>query len=287
MARGFFSSRSRAHTDGVSKPSLVYSDALPRDDLQMVGSISGSSDSPGNRTHRSKTHDGMSPVVNGPFHANGINSPTINMTESPHQGQSNLHIIDSEMIGVALGSPSMVSPPALGEQRWQYELRKEDAEATNETPIALRRQPSKWKKMANLFKAKPDNSKAKAAFYQMPLPDDPQFQCEHLSTSNKPSFPSIGEEPQGFSPWSTTGKKESHSAVPWSAIPPTPPDNLDTSKPLPVLSPLLQIDIPESQMERYSVMFSGILGVKKQKSLLDRRSKTIGKLSVTSEEVRE
>jgi hypothetical protein len=47
----------------------------------------------------------------------------------------------------------------------------------------------------------------------------------------------------------------------------------------------LEVDIPAVEMERYSVMFSGVLGKKTDTSLLARRNKALDDIKVQNTEV--
>jgi hypothetical protein len=51
-------------------------------------------------------------------------------------------------------------------------------------------------------------------------------------------------------------------------------------------SRLLEIDIPDVQMERYSVMFSQVMKKNQRPSLLARRSKTLDNLRLPNNQVR-
>ena len=65
----------------------------------------------------------------------------------------------------------------------------------------------------------------------------------------------------------------------------SPPSNTQSPEQMkPNLGPLLQVDIPDVQMERYSVMFGGLLG-KDQPSQPDRRSKTMEDIEVPKTQV--
>jgi hypothetical protein len=60
---------------------------------------------------------------------------------------------------------------------------------------------------------------------------------------------------------------------------PQPPEKSEKGR-------LLEIDIPDVQMERYSVMFSQVMNKNQRPSLLARRSKTLDNLRLPKNQVR-
>jgi hypothetical protein len=220
------------------------------------------------------------------------------------------------MIGVALGSPSLAQPPppATCIQSGEYPGMWNSVDEGTE-PIILRHKPSKWKKIGGLFKAKNGlTPPPKTPFYQVRVSDHPLHPSpdevappEHLF---QPRYARHGGEP----PWASGySKGHAHREI-WpqveddaNYVPPTPPKSakpklakeghkhIGRSKskkrskdeePAENVEPMLNIDIPDVQMERYSVMFGSLLGKGQPSTLLARRSKALDKLKTPGEEVR-
>ncbi|PKY05732.1 hypothetical protein P168DRAFT_289172 [Aspergillus campestris IBT 28561] len=121
---------------------------------------------------------------------------------------------------------------------------------------AIQRKPSKWRKIGGLFRAKTAMTPAKQPFYQFrPNESRSHIQCalETNPISNTEVWPCLAS---GQAQQSDGGRNFRPGAKPAG----------DTES-------LLTVDIPDVQMERYSVMFSGLLT--REPSTRKRRSKTL------------
>ncbi|PGH11961.1 hypothetical protein AJ80_06927 [Polytolypa hystricis UAMH7299] len=233
------------------------------------------------------------------------------LSEQQQQQESQIEYADNghggQMIGVALGSPSLqrsfppdvynaVSPPPdRGASRAPSE--------TEEGRVApLKRKPSKWKKIGGLFRSKTSSPMPRQPFYQVQVNDQPlhapssrtaspadlHFQQSYASMhASPPPFPKFTvQNPNGKEIWPALDDRPSTS----HASPSKPPKKLindgkrlteepgEYTSPSLQQSPLLDIDIPDIHMERYSVMFGSLLGKNPSSTLLARRSRTLDML---------
>ncbi|OJK01264.1 hypothetical protein ASPACDRAFT_77071 [Aspergillus aculeatus ATCC 16872] len=200
------------------------------------------------------------------------------------------------LIGVALGSPRMVEVPMAMSQEQQFER-------PPETPVrpSLQRKPSKWKKIGGLFKAKSALSAPvpNQPFYRVqpttewPMPasavsinrrqpmleESPKLDEKPKPGDNheKKADPRPDDQPSPIEAWPSLDLEPTpeptalkHEQSETTAIDePSQTNNASSS-----FMPLLQIDLPDIQLERYSVMFGGVLQ-KNRPSSLNRRSKTL------------
>lgn len=244
----------------ISSPSLIYTNALPRDDLQSLDDVltaRGMSRAPVQRDfQRPKTAEGHTRNQKPQHPIAGFDFQRITETVPPHS-----KVDDHSVVGIALGSPSPLPPQSTFSQM------QDDAAFPTVTespkPSSLQRKPSKWKKIGGLFKIKTAvESVPNRPTYQMRVNDRSlhdvsasiNFQCE---SSNKTRMKKKKK------PQADERVLESKAAASGS---------------------FLQVDIPKVEMERYSVMFSGLLD-KTQPSLLARRSKTLEDLSISEVEM--
>ncbi|RAL11960.1 uncharacterized protein BO97DRAFT_443372 [Aspergillus homomorphus CBS 101889] len=218
-----------------------------------------------------------------------VTSPTSTIT-SPTDG----------LIGVALGSPRMVEVPIAMAQERQPE---KPAEAL--VRPSLQRKPSKWKKLGGLFKAKSAMSVplANEPFYQVqpttdwpmpasavsigqrqPMLEDAPKMDERLKPEEEPkpmertrieNDPTHDDQPSPIEAWPSLELKPAPQSTALDR------DQSETTAakgqsqgPSSNFTPLLQIEIPDIQLERYSVMFGGVLRKNRPPSL-NRRSKTL------------
>lgn len=273
MAGGTTTVTSRTQpTETISFPVLTYSDALPRNDLRnldeqavkrltqagIVGQWDFRQPSPVEGWFRRPP----GPDTNFDFQ---VTSPPDEVISSTNGA------IEQYMIGVALGSPGMINkdeplPPP------RFDTAIFEPGRMTESPQAYK--PSKWKKIGGLFKAK-----------NALTPSPPQL---HANMANQPEK-------------SAKTKERNNSLEEWPAfevdpkaviggINQSPPRSrsrkfsMNGRKPPPeeprVQGPLLSVDIPDIQMERYSVMFSNVVNKNERPSLLARRAKTLDNLRV-------
>ncbi|KAL4932463.1 uncharacterized protein BDV17DRAFT_196728 [Aspergillus undulatus] len=253
--------RTPPQAQGISKPYLRYTDALPRNDLRDIDrNVSYSR--PVVNFGQSDSRN-QSPVPDFEF---GAAVPT---SQSTLASDTNLGV-DESMIGIALGSPRMLEPNHIATApRIPPPTPPDDARASS----ALRRKPSKWRKIGGMFKAKNAMSpKANKPFYQVRAG---QTGPEQGSTHSVDYKSRRGSETK-------TGPIENTEVWPCLVSENEALTHQGQSKP--PAGSLLQVEIPQiAEMERYSVMFGGLLN-KSQPSLLDRRSKTLDNLTITGKE---
>ncbi|KAJ5101292.1 hypothetical protein NUU61_003514 [Penicillium alfredii] len=266
MARSFTIVRSRAPQtpESVSIPVMAYSDAGPRNDSHALDKTHATK-SPEYRKmgqwdlRRTDTSNGQArrkpPPGKGATFDFRVTAPpdeAIPATSRSNRGPNRQHII-----GIALGSPERTDfGERLPSPRFDTSIFPRDrAEQTS-----LPRKPSKWKKIAGLFKAKnalavpTDNASTK------PPADQSHPEKSHKMrkrTNSTEKWPSLDIE---------------SNIPPYGGEPPkTNPGNA---------GPLLNVDIPDTHMERYTVMFGKVVNQSQKPSLLARRSKTLDNLRV-------
>lgn len=345
MAKGFFTGRSRANTtteqraDAISRPTLTFTDAQPRADLQALGAITSTlpTNDEGLVT-AFRTESERPRTAGGSWKSKSREKPRPELTTAQTFGPTMSSITpqafsqsaqvanppsEGFVIGMALGSPSQAGWPLqnhLGQSIAQSPLmHSEDNAEDSQDAMAeqLLRKSSKWKKFGDLFKAK--NAVApgpNTPFYSLqsqytahvspqlekPLPSQP--------TDNIPKYvpliiPDKVERVTGMHD-STGGVSSSRNG--WEAMQTSAESSRSgsglkgqishggspaflkhdpmTDKPSFLLNdggPLLNVDIPDVQMERYSVMFGSLLG-KSSSNLLERRSKMLDKLKTIADE---
>lgn len=250
----------------ISQPTLTFTDAAPRDDLHRLGQL---------KSPDPKNADLQSPTTIRKMKEfqDAVQAFDFTVTEPPErlEDENSFNEIDGEcMIGIALGSPSMLppqpSPPRFKPVEWESITSYVPPE-TPEPLGTLRRKPSKWKKLGGLFKGKQgDKRGVDEPFYQLDMNIQAPRQesgAQNWDTSQPTQFPRVEDD--------------------MALIKPNP-YYLDSQQKLRNNS-LLEIDIPTVEMERYSVMFSGVLGNKPDTSLLARRNKALNDIKVQRTEV--
>ncbi|KAJ5985604.1 hypothetical protein N7522_012800 [Penicillium canescens] len=272
MARGTTTVTSRTQpTETISFPVLTYSDALPRNDLRDLD------DQPSKRLTRAGIvgqWDFRQPSpVEGWFRrpppGPGANFD-FQVTSPPDEViPSSNGPTEQYMIGVALGSPRMINqdeplPPP------RFDTAIFEPERMTQSPQAYK--PSKWKKIGGLFKAKnaltsPSNQLHGSLAQQLEKSNKPKERNNSLEewpafeVDPKAIMGGVNQSPPRSRKFSLSGRK----------APPEEP---------PIQRPLLSVDIPDIQMERYSVMFSDVVNKNERPSLLARRAKTLDNLRV-------
>ncbi|PLB44896.1 hypothetical protein P170DRAFT_415726 [Aspergillus steynii IBT 23096] len=277
MAKGILSTKSRIpqSTTAICSPVSERPDAQPRNDFQDLNN-GATKNRPPNQAHwdfqRPRTSEGRQqnkkPQPNGSGFDFRIAVPPAEAVPSPVESEKG-H--GENMIGIALGSPRMVETQNVMSQMQEKAINT--VSDTKKSP-PIQRKPSKWKKIGGLFKAKSAiTSSTNQPFYQVrsdnewPLQGSshsidyqaqPKSEPQTKPISNTEVWPCLESD--------TQSKPHPKNSTPSSD------QNADQKKPN--LGPLLQVDIPDVQMERYSVMFGGLLG-KDQPAPSDRRSKTM------------
>jgi hypothetical protein len=173
---------------------------------------------------------------------------------------------EQHMIGIAIGSPSMVSKDGpLPPPRFNTSI--------FDTEKDLTRKPSKWKKIGGLFKAKNAFTSLPAAAQESNL----KSQSNQRSQSGKQlksrdrnnsteEWPRLEIDPL---------QMPVHRSRNYSLSGSKAPKDQSSTQGL-----MLSVDIPNVQMERYSVMFSNVVNKTERPSLLARRAKTLDRLCV-------
>ncbi|PYI35994.1 hypothetical protein BP00DRAFT_474564 [Aspergillus indologenus CBS 114.80] len=283
MALGTFRGRSRTlrQPEASSSPTQKHTDARPRKNSgRHEQSANLPQDSARPKTAEQQQQRRVQDANPGfdfqipTTPSNAMTSPTSSII-SPSDG----------LIGVALGSPRMVEMPIAVSQEQQFER-------PPEVPVrpSLQRKPSKWKKIGGLFKAK--------SALSAPVPTQPFYHVQPTTEWPMPaSAPKLEEEPKPKPEDNHRNKADPRlndqpspiEAWPSLELEPTPEPNAlkheqpettaihESSQTVNASSnfmPLLQIDIPDIQLERYSVMFGGVLQKNRPPSL-SRRSKTL------------
>lgn len=271
MARATTMTKTRTvQNETISVPVLTYTDALPRDDLRDINPSEHQMDhaKPWGFS-RTRVTDGQSKELGAsPKFDFQLTAPPDELT--PTSARPLRSPVGSHTIGIALGSPGLVdSEEALPPPRFNTGVFDEE-----ENP----RKSSKWKKIGGLFRAKNALTSPTSTRSTPPKDVGPKDKPNHSRTARKEDFseewPKIEVEPkvgQNTSPkrgrkYSLSGRKD--------------------SKDKGVASPMLDVNIPDVQMERYSVMFSNVMNKNHKPSLLARRSKTLDNLRVPSAQVR-
>ncbi|KAJ5773710.1 hypothetical protein N7457_008606 [Penicillium paradoxum] len=251
MARGITAVQSRTKPkDVISVPVLTYTDALPRNDLR---SLPGAPQRPGEPTANEQWDFSQQPAGDG-----WIRMPTpaqtaaqgatfdFCVTAPPDEAVQPSTRLDrfpteQDMIGIALGSPGMLNKDgSLPPPRFDTLAFSPEKD--------LPQKPSKWKKIGGLFKAK-------NAFTSLP---------EAQESEGKPHGNGDAQSEK-----SRKAKERNQSTEDGNDAKDTRDQGL-----------LLSVDIPDVQMERYSVMFGNVVNNNERPSLLTRRAKTLDKLSV-------
>ncbi|KAJ5701094.1 hypothetical protein N7488_008642 [Penicillium malachiteum] len=271
MARTMTMTKARpAQKNAISVPVLTYSDALPRDDLRDISGglqpdLSQNPKESGSSRPKADARSSKKPPPGG--HATFDFQLTAPPEEViPLSAQSGRSPVGSHTIGVALGSPGMIDldkplpPPRFNTPNF-----------TQESPQLNK--SSKWKKIGGLFRAKNALASPTCAAratqkdesnvnHQMGSKEDVTEEWPKIESDHKATHPSY-TSPQRTRKFSFSGKKN-------------PKENNGDA------SPMLDVVIPDVQMERYSVMFSNVMTKNEKPSLLARRSKTLDNLRVPS-----
>lgn len=269
--------------EAISFPVLTYTDAMPRDDLRPIndsrhehGKI-GSWSFPRPGTSDGHTNRSRPPGGNATFDFR-LTAPPEEVF--PSSARSDRSPVGPHMIGVALGSPSMLNsqeplpPPRFNTSIFSL-TRKEQSPPS--------RKASKWKKIGGIFKAK--NALASQS------DNTPSEQQKHSTAQEKPS--ASRKPPQGkkhteewpraeIDPRTPSSKASSQQrSRKYSSSGRKSSQDTNNKKDL-----HLDVSIPDVQMDRYSVMFGNVMDRNQRPSLLARRAKTLDSLRVPNAEVR-
>lgn len=271
------------HAPDVSSPVLHYTNAVQRNDLQTLAATTMSDQHASDpRTisllglQRPRTSEGRDRRPNLRIAI----PPMDDLPLPPVIHDGGYESDGSNLIGIALGSPRLVHRRngAQAEQQHHKNEKRRYHPALEKPKRPLQRKPSKWRKIGGLFKHK------NAAPNQV------------RNHKHKPpgcgGEPDSGVEDKGNCFGGGTGGKikscleakrrlkAENANASTSANAKSAARNADASKG-DDSAPMLEVDIPDAQMERYSVMFGGLFGQGKP-GLLSRRSKTMDEVIASS-----
>ncbi|KAL3481439.1 hypothetical protein BJX99DRAFT_219011 [Aspergillus californicus] len=272
MARGTLGkSRTAPKAQGISNPVFNYTDAIPRKDLRGINHTISYSRPVLKAGQRPSNSDGRSPQGTTTAPVSGFDFRITVPPDNVVTSNTDL-VVDESKIGIALGSPRLLEPHNAVSQPQRI---PPPTPPDDERPSAsLQRKSSKWRKIGGLFKAKsamgPNVNKP---FYQVRSDNEGLLQGSTHSidyksrqrTDTRPEpigntevWPCLVSEQEAIMRQQTSERQQPGS--------------------------LLQVEIPTTEMERYSVMFGGLLN-NSRPSLLNRRSKTLDDVGISSEEL--
>ena len=200
---------------------------------------------------------------------------------------------DPSMIGVALGSPSQLQPtyPRLPGQSSLTKMNVEGPSLSDdyfEDP-ANKSKGARWKKIGGLFRAKNAllEEQVPSPFHQLSRPYAfPAGTETPSSLRSRPSESGPREHDAKFLFDRILGSNGQLAPQKYAVDPlhqaSTQRPSLHNSSPTSLR--LLDVKIPNVQMERYSVMFGSLLDKQEPPSLLARRDKTLNKLVTSSDQ---
>lgn len=295
MARATTSvtSHTTPDTDAISFPVLTYTDALPRDDLRDIkkngpAQLSDRAKVARYEFPRPRTADGHGGRKAPPGVAMAasfdfrVTAPPDEVFPSKTGGNDSPGGVNR--IGLALGSPSMLdSRDNLPPPRFNTEIFSQ--EQVGQPPLP--RKSSKWRKIGGLFKAKhalampidepkplrkpPAPKKNSEQSTGPTLPRGSTEEWPIIEVNSKPAPVDNNSSPERRRKLSLSGKKANKDRT--------------SEKGQKSTGLLLEVDIPNVQMERYSVMFSQVMNKNQRPSLLARRSKTLDNLRMPNNQV--
>lgn len=267
-------SRTAPTEEAISFPVLTYSDADPQSDLRHIDEKTkhqqnqqslGQFEFPRPHTGDTRASRKAPPGTIATF--------DFRVTAPPDEVVPSHAKLDRSPIGVgiALGSPGMVDskenlPPPRFNTNIFAQGRKEQAQPT--------RKASKWKKIGGLFRAK---SALASPTRPRPFP--------HSGPSDAPANEKQKQQNAGTEEWPRIETDQKGSTAKTASTPSRTRKFSFSNKRSPKEKngengPRLEVDIPDVQMERYSVMFSHVMNKNQRPSLLARRSKTLDSLHV-------
>ncbi|CAI7659996.1 unnamed protein product [Penicillium pancosmium] len=271
-------SRTAPTEEAISFPVLTYSDAAPRSDLCDIDERAKHQENQQSLAQfefpRPSSGDGRSRRKPPP---GTVATFDFRVTAPPDEVVPSHAMLDRSPIGVgiALGSPGMVdSKDNLPPPRFNTSIFTEQQKGRPQQSQPLRK-ASKWKKIGGLFRAK-----SALASPTRPRPP-PMTLPNHAAVIDKQTIQKAGTEE-----WPRIESDSKYSTTKTASTTPSRSRKFSLSnKKSPKesngdLGPRLEIDIPDVQMERYSVMFSNVMNKNQRPSLLARRSKTLDSVQV-------
>jgi hypothetical protein len=185
------------------------------------------------------------------------------------------------MIGIALGSPRLLKQDeALPPPRFDTSVF-----AQGQCECGLSHKTSKWKKIGGLFKAKNALTSHQDGMRDGEPKPEHEYRMYEKPRKTKERKNSTEESPNlevdptqaRVNPNQQRSRKFSLSCTKAPKEQPQPSPS--------VQGPLLSVDIPDIQMERYSVMFGNVVSKNQRPPLLARRAKTLDNLQVPNSNV--
>ncbi|KAJ5110499.1 hypothetical protein N7532_001034 [Penicillium argentinense] len=274
-------SRTAPANEAISFPVLTYSDAKPRNDLQDLD------DGAKQRQNQSSLAQFNFPQPVGAEERSNrkplpVDTATFDfrVTAPPDEVVPSRAMMDRSPIGIgiALGSPGMLeSKENLPPPRFNTNIFVDEQKQQSQP-----RKTSKWKKIGGLFRAK-----SALASPTQPRPNIPKQSAKEKPSSSGKQTP----EKHGTEEWPRIETDAKPTTTSSSTPQRTRKFSLSNRKGLKekngenMQGPRLDVDIPDVQMERYSVMFSTVMNRNQRPSLLARRSKTLDNLHVPSNSV--
>ncbi|KAJ5979708.1 hypothetical protein N7481_007006 [Penicillium waksmanii] len=270
-------SRTAPTEEAISFPVLTYSDAAPRSDLCDINERAKLQENQQSLAQfefpRPSSGDGRSRRKPPP---GTVATFDFRVTAPPDEVVPSHAMWDRSPIGVgiALGSPGMFdSKDNLPPPRFNTSV---FTDQQKEQPLQSQslRKASKWKKIGGLFRAK-------SALASPTRPRPPPIALpNHAAAMDKQTTQKAGTEE-----WPRIESDPKYSTTKTTSTPSRSRKFSLSNKKSPKesngdLGPRLEIDIPDVQMERYSVMFSNVMNKNQRPSLLARRSKTLDSVQV-------
>lgn len=259
--------------EAISFPVLTYTDAQPRDDLRTLDTVYSRRANNGKIRQWDFSRPQFADVRSNRRPPPGASASfDFQLTAPPDEvipsNKSEDSPVGPHIIGIALGSPSMLhSQENLPPPRFDTSVFENNASEES--------QPSKshkWKKIGGFFRAK----------NALTLPVDQARAGRSRQTITKErSLPKSSKPPRDIEPTEAWPKLETDKprVKNFSALDRRDPE----TKPAGGL--MLDINIPDVQMERYSVMFGNVMNRNQRPSLLARRSKTLDSLRIPNTQV--
>jgi hypothetical protein len=232
-----------------------------------------------------------------PRTAGGASQPISTTVERPPRGSSRAYTaeaqrpparelnlktayyMDEEMIGMALGSPGHAPFAQANVHDNLYAAAADLGAQVHLEGMAegrpINTKAGKWKKFGGLFK--PKHNPSIPAATAVPQSSQPQRPGQKFDAPESKPIP-LPKDPPKFS------QTFPHPEPAEADSPPTEDFKDNNATMLRTQLPKLDVDIPDIQMDRYSVMFGSLLGGQQSASLLSRRSKVLERLKTTSDE---
>lgn len=267
----------------ISNPLLTHSNALPRDDIQ-----------PGKDALTAQVTPQATPQLpewDEPQRPNASSNPLQSAGAAPKNTTNGNGVIFS-----GSGNPSSRPLNKAPQTRSRPSRPAPRSTPSKQRSSPSQQRPSKWEKLGGLFKTKKEGKPpSQQPIYQVRVNDRSMHDVSKTANSWEQSKPrdwlnATASKTKGKGEEAQPKKSQqlAHRAADKQKSPVQPESTkLQTNEQKPgpngTQPPLLQVEIPKVEMERYSVMFGGLLS-EKQPPLLARRSKPLERLSIIGED---